>query len=169
MRSEYRFTYRIMWGLSSFEEFQEEEGVSLRCRAGWFWSPLTTAAHQTTGEIEHGSKVAVHESVCVFVCVHAPCQNLQFILSHVQTALKFPPKWHHSTSLHRKQPVLLIAVWYFCSLLLQFGNKGWTDLLSRATFLSVFHLRDQKTSDEVFFPPKNEKSASGNTCHTFEI
>lgn len=141
------YLHIVSWWLRCFEEFQEKEGVSSRRRAGWFWSQLTTAAHQTAGEIEHGSRVAVHESVCACVIQPARIPKLSPVL-HKQP-LNFLP--NHTTVPPCTENSVCFWLPFDTSALLQFGKRGWTDLLSRAAFLSVFHLRDQQTSDEVFF------------------
>ncbi len=104
--------------------------------------------------------------VCVCACVIQPARIPKLSPVLHKQPLNFLP--NHTTVPPCTENSLCFWLPFDTSALLQFGKRGWTDLLSRAAFLSVFHLRDQQTSDEFFlffFPLRNEKSASGNTCH----
>lgn len=108
----------------------------------FFWFAMTRGAHKTSGEINRGQR---WQRIKVRVYLHATCQNSFYRQGRnsswisSQTALQF---------LRAQEDFWLL---FDTSVLLQFGRKGWTDLLSRAPFLHVFHLRDQQTSDEFFF------------------
>lgn len=82
-----------------------------------------------------------------------PCQSG----SCTSNSLNFLP--NHTTVPPWTENRLYFWLLFDTSVLLQFGKRGWTDLLSRAPFLSVFHLRDQQPSDERYFSlPKRKKN-----------
>lgn len=111
------------------------------------------------GETERGSKVAVHESVCICDCGDATCldSHASLGLAQARPRLNFLP--NHTTVPPWTENRLCFWLLFDTSVLLQFGKRGWTDFLSRALFLSVFHLRDQQPSDERFFSlPKRKKN-----------